>query len=270
MSKLAARKGDEHSCPKDEPKEHGTGSIIEGSPNVTFEGMPAARVGDKIECEDGSTTPIADTGSCLLINGKRAARIGDKTDHDGEITSSAGSVFIADGKPFIEFGNGIIIKIGKNVYFGGGAKALDSPVGNARVSSAFGAKRTCNPCSRNHPGTDYGVPTGTDVVATADGTVIRAYRSKTYGNVVIIDHGPTASGKGNVYTLYAHGNSIPVKQGQVISKGKSVLVSGNTGRNTTGPHLHYEVIQSSRKSLDSDFFTKSQRFAPNDLKNILR
>jgi GH24 family phage-related lysozyme (muramidase)/uncharacterized Zn-binding protein involved in type VI secretion len=119
MSKLAARKSDKHNCPKKEPKAHGEGSIIKGSPNVTIEGMPAARVGDKIECEDGSITSIADNESCLIINGKRAARLGDKSDHDGEISSSAGSVFIADGEPFIEFGDDIIIEIGENVFFGG-------------------------------------------------------------------------------------------------------------------------------------------------------
>jgi uncharacterized Zn-binding protein involved in type VI secretion len=125
MSKLAARKGDKHDCPEEEPKDHGKGSIIEGSPNVTIEGMPAARVGDKIECEDGSTTPIADNGSCLLINGKKAARIGDKSDHDGEISSSAGSVFIADGDAFIEFGDEGSIEIGENVYFGGEGTVLN-------------------------------------------------------------------------------------------------------------------------------------------------
>jgi murein DD-endopeptidase MepM/ murein hydrolase activator NlpD len=147
--------------------------------------------------------------------------------------------------------------------------ALDSPVGNAPVSSPFRANRTCNPCSADHPGTDYAVPVGTTVVATADGTVIRAYRSRTFGNTVIIDHGPAASGSGNVYTLYAHGDSLTVNQGQSVTLGQSILTSGNTG-NSTGPHLHYEVIQTSSTPFQRSFFGNvNERFAPVDLKNLI-
>lgn len=118
MSIPAARKGDQHNCPKDKPIPHRDGTIIGGSPNVIIEGNPAARTGDKIQCEDGSTTAISPTAACVLINGKSAARLNDPSSHDGKIISSAGCVFIADGELFVELGDNGIIDIGENVFFG--------------------------------------------------------------------------------------------------------------------------------------------------------
>ena len=71
-------------------------------------------------------------------------------------------------------------------------------------------------------------------VAVADGVVIIAEYSSSFGNYVVIDHG------GGIATLYAHGNSIPVSIGQSVKQGDSVLYIGSTGL-STGPHLHFEV-----------------------------
>jgi len=71
-------------------------------------------------------------------------------------------------------------------------------------------------------------------VAVADGVVIIAEYSSSFGNYVVIDHG------GGIATLYAHGNSIPVSVGQSVKQGDSVLYIGSTGL-SDGPHLHFEV-----------------------------
>jgi murein DD-endopeptidase MepM/ murein hydrolase activator NlpD len=71
-------------------------------------------------------------------------------------------------------------------------------------------------------------------VAVADGVVIIAEYSSSFGNYVVVDHG------GGIATLYAHGNSIPVSVGQSVKQGDSVLYIGSTGL-STGPHLHFEV-----------------------------
>ncbi len=63
----AARKTDSYVCPNG-----GIGVIQEGSMNVTICGQAAARSGDKILHEDGSTHCVSNTRSCLLINGKPA------------------------------------------------------------------------------------------------------------------------------------------------------------------------------------------------------
>lgn len=85
---------------------------------------------------------------------------------------------------------------------------------------------------------------GQQIVAAADGVVIRAYTSDTwgggYGYHVVIDHGSDANGK-KISTLYAHCSRIYVSVGQKVTGGKTVIaLAGDTG-NVTGPHLHFEV-----------------------------
>jgi len=118
MSKSAARLDDNHVCSKSDPIPHIGGKITTGSPNVTIGKKPAARLGDKIKCEDGSEGVISESNACLVINGQRAARINDKTSHDGKISSGMDSVQIADDDPFIEIGDEGIVEIGDNVIFG--------------------------------------------------------------------------------------------------------------------------------------------------------
>ena len=55
-----------------------------------------------------------------------------------------------------------------------------------------------------------------------------------YGNYVVIDHG------GGVTTLYAHMSVVKVSEGQMVSQGTVLGITGSTGA-STGPHLHYEV-----------------------------
>lgn len=71
-------------------------------------------------------------------------------------------------------------------------------------------------------------------MAMADGTVIKATYSNSYGNMVMIDHG------NGIVTLYAHGSEILVKTNQVVSQGQPVLKVGSTGY-STGSHAHFEV-----------------------------
>jgi len=145
---------------------------------------------------------------------------------------------------------------------------LDSPVPNAPVSSDFGAVRSCNPCSKNHKGTDYSVPTGTFVYAAAAGSVVRSYESSSYGNVVVLEHegrsfGST-TGTFGLFTLYAHGVERLVGKGDSVDVGQPVLISGSTG-NSTGPHLHYEVIYTNYSPNTLNFFKHGQRYAANEL-----
>lgn len=85
---------------------------------------------------------------------------------------------------------------------------------------------------------------GQQIVAAADGVVIRAYtadkRGGGYGYHVVIDHGSDANGK-KISTLYAHCSRVYVSVGQKVTGGKTVIaLAGDTG-NVTGPHLHFEV-----------------------------
>ena len=87
---------------------------------------------------------------------------------------------------------------------------------------------------RPHEGMDFNAPTGTPIHATADGRVIEAEYSTTFGNVVKIDHGY------GMITLYAHMNGFNTRQGKMVKRGQVIGFVGNTGL-STGSHVHYEV-----------------------------
>ncbi len=85
-----------------------------------------------------------------------------------------------------------------------------------------------------HTGIDIGAPTGTNVIASNDGTVIFSGYNGGYGYTVIIDHG------GQISTLYAHNSKLLVSKGDKVKRGQSISKIGSTGL-TTGPNLHFEV-----------------------------
>ena len=90
-----------------------------------------------------------------------------------------------------------------------------------------------------HSGQDFAVPSGTDVMATHGGTVVKAGGNgagdgPAYGNAVVIKHG------NGTFSQYAHLSRIDVKIGQVVKTGQKIAKSGNTG-NSSGPHLHFEI-----------------------------
>ena len=85
---------------------------------------------------------------------------------------------------------------------------------------------------------------GQNVVAAADGTVIYANRTSTwgggYGYYCMVEHGKNAKGQ-QVVTLYAHCSRMYAKVGQKVVGGKTVLGQAGATGNVTGPHLHFEV-----------------------------
>ncbi|WP_419868645.1 peptidoglycan DD-metalloendopeptidase family protein [Chryseobacterium sp. CT-SW4] len=85
-----------------------------------------------------------------------------------------------------------------------------------------------------HKGLDIAVAYGSDVVATAAGTVIFSGQKGGYGNCVIVSHG------NGLATLYGHLSELEVKANDKVKVGQVIAKSGNSGR-STGPHLHYEV-----------------------------
>lgn len=110
------------------------------------------------------------------------------------------------------------------------SKKISSPIGGRVSPGGIG--------STNHKGVDIcNVGYTSSVFAVKSGKVILANTSGWgggYGNYVVIDHG------GGVTTLYAHMSSVSVSEGQMVSQGTVIGITGNTGV-STGPHLHYEV-----------------------------
>jgi murein DD-endopeptidase MepM/ murein hydrolase activator NlpD len=85
-----------------------------------------------------------------------------------------------------------------------------------------------------HEGIDVGAPSGTAIVAPADGIITFSGPKSGFGNFVQIDHGY------GVETIYGHASTLTVKKGQKVARGDRIATVGNTGY-STGPHVHYEV-----------------------------
>jgi len=110
-----------------------------------------------------------------------------------------------------------------------------APPVDASISDVFGVERIFNGSIQStHEGLDFRVPTGTSVAAVNRGTVILARDLFFEGNCVVIDHGQ------GLLTLYLHLSKFLVKEGDDVSKGQPIGLSGGTGR-ATGPHLHLAV-----------------------------
>lgn len=87
-------------------------------------------------------------------------------------------------------------------------------------------------------GVDIGAPTGTDIYASAAGTVIIAKSNGGwnggYGNYIVVEH------NNGTQTLYSHASKVLVSAGDSVSAGELIAKVGRTGE-ATGPHLHFEV-----------------------------
>ena len=117
-----------------------------------------------------------------------------------------------------------------------------------RITSPQGQRNTgIKGASTNHKGVDIGgVGYTTSVLATKAGVVITAERSSSYGNYVVISHGP-----GN-RTLYAHMSSLSVKEGDTVTQGQVIGITGSTGI-SSGPHLHYEIFENDSRVNPLDY-----------------
>jgi murein DD-endopeptidase MepM/ murein hydrolase activator NlpD len=84
-----------------------------------------------------------------------------------------------------------------------------------------------------HDGIDFATPMGTPVVAVSDGTVLVAQENYDYGTTIIIDHSWGRS-------YYGHLSTLGVQEGQHVTQGEQIALSGDTGI-STGPHLHFGI-----------------------------
>ncbi len=114
---------------------------------------------------------------------------------------------------------------------------------NARISSPFGKRY--HPILKKHKihwGVDYAAPKGSAVYAGGDGVVQVAKYNGAYGNYIKIRHNSEFS------TAYGHmsGFAKGIYPGKRVTQGQLIGYVGSTGR-STGPHLHYEVIQNGRR-----------------------
>jgi len=123
---------------------------------------------------------------------------------------------------------------GKNVK----KSILKTPLDGARISSNFGMrKHPISGFNKMHKGVDFAAPTGTPIYAGGNGIVEYIGRNGGYGKYIRIRHN-------NGYkTAYAHLSSYKkgISKGVRVNQGEVIGYVGSTG-NSTGPHLHYEII----------------------------
>jgi len=193
-----------------------------------------------------STGRATDDSELLYVN----ARFGDTAIRFYRFQADDGSVdyFDQDGKSIRQF-------------------LLRNPVPNGIFKSGFGMRR--HPIlgfARMHTGVDWAAPRGTPIIATGNGVVEKAgWDSGGYGNQTIVRHANGYESSYNHQSAIAKGvvPGAKVRQGQVIGW------VGTTGE-STGPHLHYEMIVNGTKvdplrirlpggkSLDGDALAKFQ------------
>jgi murein DD-endopeptidase MepM/ murein hydrolase activator NlpD len=114
---------------------------------------------------------------------------------------------------------------------------------NYRISSRYNLKRRIAYYGnkiRPHKGTDFASPTGTPIIATANGTVTESRRKGGNGKYVKIRHNATYS------TQYLHMSKQAVKKGAVVKQGDIIGYVGMTG-NTGGPHVCYRFWKNGKQ-----------------------
>lgn len=127
------------------------------------------------------------------------------------------------------------------------------PAEKGWISSYFGKRK--DPFTgkkKMHKGVDVAGKSGSSVLATADGVVIRAEKQNGYGKLIEIDHGYKLS------TRYGHNKTISVKVGDIVKQGQVIATMGSTGR-STGPHVHYEVLRNGKQVNPQKYIITAQK-----------
>jgi murein DD-endopeptidase MepM/ murein hydrolase activator NlpD len=127
------------------------------------------------------------------------------------------------------------------------------PVERGWISSRFG--RRADPFTgqlSNHLGIDFSSTRGTDINATAAGVVTWSAQKQGYGLMVEITH---ANG---FLTRYGHADELLVEVGEIVRKGQTIALVGNSGR-STGPHVHFEVFKNGRVVDPASYINRTVR-----------
>ena len=101
------------------------------------------------------------------------------------------------------------------------------------ISSEFEA-------NKKHFGIDIAASPNESVLAVLDGTVILSTYTAETGYVIQVQHAQ------NIVSVYKHCGSLLKKAGDTVKAGEAIALVGNTGENTTGPHLHFELWSKGR------------------------
>jgi len=110
------------------------------------------------------------------------------------------------------------------------------------VSEAF------NPAI-NHFALDLTAPKNEVVKAVGDGSVILSAWTAETGHVLVIFHAP------DFISVYKHNASLLKKQGDHVKAGEPIAFLGNSGEQSSGPHLHFELWLNGKPVNPNDYIT---------------
>ncbi len=102
------------------------------------------------------------------------------------------------------------------------------------ITDVYGYSRETVGTTISHKGTDFRAAINTPILAMNDGKVAFVRYLRNYGNTVVVDHGL------GIQTIYMHQSEAKVKEGDMVTKGQLIGLSGDTGY-VTGPHLHLSI-----------------------------
>ncbi len=104
--------------------------------------------------------------------------------------------------------------------------------------------------ARGHNGNDYIMKENSPIFASAGGYVVFADYTPNYGYTIIINH------QENYVTKYLHCSSLLKKEGDIVQQGELIALSGNSGTESSGPHLHFEIWKDGKPINPSEILIK--------------
>jgi murein DD-endopeptidase MepM/ murein hydrolase activator NlpD len=124
------------------------------------------------------------------------------------------------------------------------------PIAEGWLSSRYGKRNDPFTGKQDfHKGLDFAGKKGSEVIVVGDGVVSWAGKRTGYGNLIEVNHG-------NGYiTRYGHNERHLVEVGEKVKKGQQIALMGSTGR-STGPHVHFEVLQNGKTVNPSKYIGK--------------
>lgn len=144
---------------------------------------------------------------------------------------------------------------------------LRTPINGARISSGFGMRN--HPIlgySKMHKGVDFAAAMGTPIYAAGDGVVSFVGPKGGYGNYLQIKHNAQYASAYGHLSRFAAG----MAPGKKVKQGQVVAYVGSTGQ-STGPHLHYEIISAGVQVNPANVkFKTGNLLAGGDLKSFKR
>lgn len=99
----------------------------------------------------------------------------------------------------------------------------------------------------HHFGVDIAAASKESVLATLDGTVMYAGYDPNQGNVIQLQH------KNGFVSVYKHNELLLKEPGEQVVAGEAIALVGNTGKLSTGPHLHFELWYNGKSVNPEDF-----------------